>query len=155
MNKLQTTHYKLQTNKGFTLLEVLLSIALIAIILGITTPVYVAFSRRNDLDLATDTATQALRRAQILSQGMSSDDNWGVEIQFGNIIIFKGNVFSTRDQNFDENFSISSAITFSGSNEVIFNKFLGDTSGGTINLINTTENATRTININSKGLVTY
>ena len=60
----------MKLRKGFTLLEVSLSIAILGIIFGMTMPMYRVFMIRNDLDIATVTLVQNLRRAQTLSQGI-------------------------------------------------------------------------------------
>lgn len=138
---------------GFTLLELLLSVSILAILVAITAPILIAFQRNNDIDLTADTLSQVLRRAQILSQAINNDDSWGVKIDNNNIILFKGNSFIGRNQNYDETFSTSNSITFSGINEIIYNKFSGDTTGGSIIMTNTTENKNISINVNSKGIV--
>ena len=50
-------------NKGFTILEVLLSIATITIIAGIIIPVYESFQVRNELDLAAGTIAAGIWQA--------------------------------------------------------------------------------------------
>ena len=49
---------------GFTLMEVLLSMAIISILVGLSMPFYESFVRRNDLGLATQTVSAMLRRAE-------------------------------------------------------------------------------------------
>lgn len=143
--------------KGFTLLEVLLSIAIISGMAAFSIPVYQSFQVKNDLDLAASKIIQTLIRAQMLSQGVDGDATWGVKIQTGSITIFKGTSFNTRDANFDEVSTISQSIILSPIilNEIIFNKFSGEPqTQGTINLTST-NNEVKTITINSKGFVSY
>lgn len=144
------------TNKGFTLLEVLLSLTAIAIIAGISIPVYESFQVRNDLDIAATTYTQSLRRAQTLAQAVDGDISWGVYIVSGNITLFRGMSYAAvRDTSFDEVFAIPSGITPSGVTEIVFTKFTGlpQTTGTLLLTWNTNE--TRTITINSRGMVSY
>jgi len=63
--------------KGFTLLEVLLSISILVVIAGLSAPVYLGFQTRNDLDVATTSVANALRRAQVLSESSEGDDTLG------------------------------------------------------------------------------
>ncbi len=59
--------------KGFTLPEIMLSLALLTIIGGMTIPLYRTFMIRNDLDIATVSLAQTMRRAQALSQAGDGD----------------------------------------------------------------------------------
>lgn len=141
--------------KGFTLIEVLLSAALIAIIAGLSAPVYQSFQVKNDLDIAQNTAGQTLRRAQILSQSVDGDVSWGVKMQSGSIVLFKGASYAARDAGFDEIFDVPSNIIPSGLTEIIFAKFSGlPQSAGTAALTAPTGEI-KTITINEKGTVLY
>jgi len=143
--------------KGFTLLEVLLSIAIISGMAAFSIPVYQSFQVKNDLDLAVSKTIQTLGRAQMLSQGVDGDVTWGIKIQTGSITLFKGISFNTRDVSFDEISVISQSITLAplSLNEIIFNKLSGEPqSQGTITLTST-NNETKTITINAKGFVSY
>jgi prepilin-type N-terminal cleavage/methylation domain-containing protein len=50
---------------GFTLLEMLLSVTIIGMLVGISMPFYESFVRRNDLAIATQTVSTMLRRAEV------------------------------------------------------------------------------------------
>lgn len=141
--------------QGFTLLEVLLSVATIALIAGISIPVYQSFQVRNDLNITAATIAQSARRAQALSHAVDGDTSWGINIQNGSIIIFKGAGYAARDVTYDEVFDVPTSITPSGVTEILFAKFTGlPQTTGTITLISHT-NETRTITINTKGMVNY
>jgi len=142
-------------NTGFTLIEILLSVASIAIIAGISVPVYQSFQNRNDLDIATMEIAQNIRRAQILSQAVDGDMSWGVKTQSGSLVLFKGVSYAVRDIAFDEVFDIPSSLIFSGVSEIVFTKFTGlPQTTGTI-IVTSNINETRNITINSKGVVSY
>jgi len=153
--KLQTTHYQLQTRKGFTLIEIMVSVALIMFIVVAATPVYQGLQNRNDLDIATTTVAQTIRRAQILSQAVDGDTSWGVHIQSSSISLFKGVSFAERDTDSDELFEISPSLSFSGMEEIVFAKFSGEpqTTGNVV--LTSLNNETRTITINEKGTISY
>lgn len=141
--------------KGFTLLEVMLSIAIIAILTGLSVLVYQGLQQRNELDVAVNNITGSLRRAQILSQAVDGDTTWGVKVQSGNIISFKGASFALRDTTYDESFDLPSNISIEGVSEIVYNKFTGlpQTAG---NLTLTSEvSETKTIILNAKGMVDY
>ena len=139
-------------NRGFTLLELLLSVAIVALLAGLSLPVYRTLMQKNDLDIATTTIAQSLRRAQILSQAVDGDTTWGVNAQSNNIVIFKGTSYATRDATFDETFDVPTTIGISGSTEIVFAKFTGlPQTTGTINL--STANDSRSVTINAKGTI--
>ena len=151
---LPPTSYNLQPKQGFTLLELLLSVALISILAGLSLPVYRTLMMKNDLDIAAVTIAQSLRRAQVLSQAVDGNTTWGIKVQSGSIVLFKGASFAARDQNFDETFDVPTTINASGASEIVFTKFTGfPQTTGTINL--STESDDRSVVINEKGTINY
>lgn len=140
--------------RGFTLLELLLSVAIISLLAGLSLPVYRTLLSKNDLDIAAVTIAQSARRAQVLSQAVDGDTSWGVKVQTGSIVIFKGASYAARDINFDETFDVPTSIGVSGTGEYVFAKMTGlPQSTGTVTL--TSESDTRTVSINAKGMVSY
>ncbi|MBT4277760.1 prepilin-type N-terminal cleavage/methylation domain-containing protein [Candidatus Falkowbacteria bacterium] len=152
---LPTTNYQLSTTKGFTLLEILLVVAIIVIIAGFSMPVLQSFQNRNDLDIATNIFVQSLRRSQVLSRSAEEDSSWGTYIQAGNITIFQGSTYAGRDSDFDEVFEISSSINLSGDQEIIFGKVTGTISSSKSTILTSLNNDSRTIDINVKGMISY
>jgi prepilin-type N-terminal cleavage/methylation domain-containing protein len=141
--------------RGFTLIEMLLSVAIIAMLAGVSGPVYNSFVTRNDLDITGQQIVQSLRRAQTYARSMSDDSAWSVEIETSAATLFKGTNFGGRDATLDEAVTIPASITRSGLTEVQFAKFTGlPNTTGTITLTSNT-NETRTITINAKGMVNY
>lgn len=141
--------------KGFTLLEVLLVIATITVLAGIGIPVYTSLQIKNDLDVATSTSLQSIRRAQMLSQSVDGDTTWGVKIQSASITLFKGSSYGGRDTNYDEVYSLSGSVTPTGITELVFSKLLGTpNTTGTLTLTNT-NNEVQSITIGSKGQLDY
>lgn len=142
------------SQRGFTLIEALLSVALIALLVGMSLPLYRAFQTRNDLDIAADTLASSLRRAQTYARGVKSDGQWGVAVQTGSITVFKGASYAARDTSFDETSTINTTITVSGMTEVVFSKLsaVPATTGSTTL---TSGVDTKAIGINAKGVVAY
>ena len=140
---------------GFTLIEILLSFALIAVIAGVGVPIYQALQNRNDLDIAANSIVQSLRRAQVLSRAMDGDTAWGVHVEAESITLFRGVSYAARNSGFDEVFDMPSIITPSGVLEVVFSKFSGNPqTTGTVTLTSNA-NETRAITINAKGMVSF
>ena len=141
--------------RGFTLVEMLLSVAMLTLILGITMPTYRTFMVRNDLDVAVNEIVQNLYRAQTLSQIGSGDTTWGVHVTTGSILVYKGASYATRDSTYDEDTSISSSITLSGITDVTFSKFTGLPHTTGVFILTSYANETRNVTINAKGMVNY
>ena len=137
------------------MLEVLLSVSLIALLAGISIPIYLSFQVRNDLDIAAVTVAQTARRAEMLAQAVDGDMSWGIKIQSGSIVLFKGISYAARDPSFDEVFDMPTSITPSGVGEIVCAKFSGLPQ--TIGTVTLTSNANenRVITINAKGTISY
>ena len=141
--------------QGFTLIEILLVIAIIVALALFTLPIGIRFYKIQQLDSATDGIVQSLRRAQLkaLSQG---DNSFGVYVgsgQTGQYSLFKGNSYEHRTD--EEVFKINSSISFSNVSEVVFSKLEGlpTITGQGNDIILTTDTGTKTIDINEMGRV--
>lgn len=149
--------------RGFTLIEVMLSVAIIGLLAGLSLPVYATFQQRNDLDLTTQSVADMLRRAQTYARSVRGDSGvdtqWGVEIQSTGATLFKGSSFAGRDSSYDEVTDFPGSMSVSGFTEVLYSKLDAlptFTPGGTTTLILTTStNESRTITVNGKGMVNY
>ncbi|MFA6520909.1 MAG: type II secretion system protein [Candidatus Gracilibacteria bacterium] len=141
--------------KGFTLQEMLLVIALMAIMAVISVPIYQSFQVKNDVDLVVNAVASTARRAQVLSQGSSEDSSWGIKLTSTAVILFKGAAYAARDVNFDETFDVPVTITGSGTTEFVFAKFTGFPLAAGTATLTTSTNEIRNIAINSYGTVSY
>lgn len=142
-------------SKGFTMVELLLSVAILTALTGLSLPLYESFNRRNDLDLTTHSVAAAIRRAEAYSRGARGDSAWGVEFLSTGITLFKGTTYSSRDTSFDETLSLPGSVTASGLTELTFTKLSGQpNTTGSLTLQSTT-NTSRTITVNVEGMVDY
>ena len=120
---------------GFTLIEVLLVVAIITLSAAITIPVGAAYLSRSDLSNTTSSVVQSLRQAQSYAFYSNQDDNWGVRVESGTITIYKGADYATRDSSFDTTIPFRSSVVVSGDQEVLFTRGSGRTASPiTINL---------------------
>jgi len=139
---------------GFTLIEVLLVVSIMAVASLIVVPVSIDYQQRNDLDTSQITFAQSIRRAQQLSMSGEGDSAWGVNAVSGEVVIFKGNTYATRDTTYDENYDISLAITFAGQLEYDFAKVTGlPAQTGTATF--TDNSYQKQVVVNAKGIVNY
>lgn len=140
---------------GFTLMEILLVMALLVIVASFSLPIFTAVQSRSDLDNTAIMIAQTLRRAQILTQAVDGDTTWGVYLAAGSLTLFKGSSFASRETNYDEVFDLATNITPSDLTEIVYSKFYGlpqVTGAITLTSIN---NNIKTLNLNAKGAVDY
>ncbi|HSW65631.1 MAG TPA: type II secretion system protein [Bacillota bacterium] len=141
---------------GFTLLEMLMSVAIIGMLAGITAPLYQSFVQRNDLDITTQLLASTIRRAESYARAGNGDSAWSVEVPVGgDITLFKGTSYGSRNTAFDEIVDIPASITSSGLTEIRFTKFTATpNTTGSFTLTSTT-NDVGTVSVNAEGTVDY
>ncbi len=141
-----------QVKRAFTLIEIMLVVALMVAVGSISAPIYQSFQVKNNLDIAAYTITQTLRRAQILSQAGAGDAIWGVQIANGSVTLFNSN-----DATLNEVSEISSNISVSpaGISSVAYAKLSGEPQTAGNIILTTSNNDTATITINAKGTIEY
>lgn len=145
----------MQNKNAFTLVEILLIMALIALIAAFSVPLFNTFQTGSDIKVAADIVAQSLKRAESLAESGENDSNWGVHIATGTITVFNGNTYATRDTTFDDLFTISTDITATGLTDIVYTKFTGEPQS-TGNIVLTADSGeVWTINLNSKGTVSY
>jgi len=132
--------------RGITLIELLLVIAIIAIIGVVTTPLASGFLIRNYLRNTTNEIDSALKTAQNNSLSGKQDSQWGVEISASTIKMYAlGN--SAFNQIYNIPFSIS--VT---QDTIVFDQLTGNPDATAE--INVSSNAdTNTINVNQVGAI--
>jgi len=142
-------------SQGVTLIEILLSISLIAIVSSLGLAIAHVYQTRNDLDLTATGIAQTLRRAHALTKAIDGDSQWGVKIQSGTLTLFKGTSYATRSASSDEIYTIPSTIVPSGTTEFVFARFTGESSATGTVTITGINNDQRNITLHEKGRVEY
>ncbi len=145
-------------NRGFTLFELLLTMAAFAIILSFAFPFSNSSVVSGNLDVATRSVESALHRAYVYARSGENDSDWGVHIVNTNpvksAIVFPGSDYVTHDSGLelDEISDISTAISLGGDTDIIFTKSSGvPVSAGSITL--SANQVTKTITINELGAI--
>ena len=116
--------------KGFTSVEILTVVAVMAVLAGLSMPLVRNFLLRSDLHTAAEQTTQMLRRARILAQS-GDRGSWGVYIPDG--VLYQGESFPSRDMSLDEFLPLPSSVSVSNIQDVSFSALDGAPSAtGTI-----------------------
>lgn len=122
-----------KNQSAFSLTEMVLVVAIIAILLGIFMPAFSRLFFRNNLDSAKEAIKTELYRAQASARASENDSNWGIYLNNGNLILFSGSSYATRNSNYDFLEKLAGNPNFSGLTEVVFNKSSGlPSTSGTI-----------------------
>ena len=140
------------TKRAFTLVELLLSMAIIAIVGAASFSVGGSFLVRNHLRNKTQELVASLYSAQINAQEGKNDSQWGVYVSSQEIILFSGDSYLSRNTAFDESFHVPGSITSSGG-EVLFSQFWGEPSGTLSFTLTSNAGDTKTISINQLGSI--
>lgn len=140
---------------GFTLVEMLLCVAIITLLAGLSVPVYFSAQTRNDTVNTAETIADALRRAETYARAVDGDGPWGINFTSTSATLFQGTSYAARTTSQDETLTVPSDVTLGYTGDIIFAKFTGvpaTTPSITVTAANTT---TATITINAKGMVNY
>lgn len=144
----------MNSKEGFTLLELLLVVVLVAVITAFSVPVFNSLVTTNELNDASDKIVHALRRAQLLSEHLAEDETWGVFVESGQVTVFAGSDYLSRNVTFDEIYDFSDQISISGEDEFVFSKVFGEPSIiGTISVTNSFGN--QDISVNEEGVINF
>lgn len=138
---------------GFTLIELILVVAIIGLLVGLFGSVGTSFLVRNNTQNTTNDLVSSLRVAQLNSISGKRDSTWGVKIISGQIVVFAGTSYASRITTFDENVSFASPVTISPNNaEIVFAKNTGTTTATTLTITNNI-GETITVLVNNQGIV--
>ncbi|MBP9850238.1 MAG: prepilin-type N-terminal cleavage/methylation domain-containing protein, partial [Candidatus Peribacteraceae bacterium] len=115
---MRSKKHRTENRRGFTAIELLIAIGLMAATAGITIPMYRQFQVYSDLDTATEHLVQAVRAAQTLSQTGKFDSRWGVYFPDGTL--YAGQDYASRNSEKDVSFPLPGSIETDGLTEVSF-----------------------------------
>lgn len=137
---------------AFTLVEMLLSIGLILALAGVSIPLYANYQNQHEVNSTALLVKRTLRSAQLNATSSKNDSSWGVKLQVGQLYLFEGSDFSSRNTEEDIKFEYPENITITATtDEIIFSKVYGELLNPvTINM--STDNISRSIQINEKGI---
>jgi prepilin-type N-terminal cleavage/methylation domain-containing protein len=109
---------KLSLNSGITLIELLLVIAIVAILGGAATPFLSRFVLQINFDTSKDKLVGTLRKAQSYSLANRDAEDWGVCMTGNFVRLYTG---SCSAPIISEDFSIPATVTVTGFEDITFN----------------------------------
>lgn len=137
--------------RGLTLLELLMVLAIVVIIAGFSVPIGLSFLRNEGLISSANDLVMVMRIAQQYSIEGVEDTTYGVYMSGTSYTLFKGTSYAARDTSFDESFDVS-GLYFSTTTEVVFQRVTGEPNAPvTVEL--TDGNRVREVDVNAIGRV--
>lgn len=112
--------------RGFTLLEILISLSIIVTLLVLMSPTTVKFYQKRTITAERDAVLGYLRRARALSIGNQNELAHGLIASSTDWIIFSGNSYVSRNIAYDEVFPKSGGVKATGATEIVFSSLSGN-----------------------------
>lgn len=146
---------------GFTLVEVIIVIALFTTIVAFSYPLVKSYNTRQLLDGVSDELYSSVRRIQGKAMAGDQEARWGIHWGVEEYTIFSGDDYDARDTSLDLVIEYPGSITIipsiSGSapytTDLIFNELTGETdTTGTITVNNSTGES-KIYSISSRGQI--
>lgn len=146
--------------RGYTVLELLIVIAILVLLLATIIPSFLDFRRSSILNTETQELITMVNRARLLSVSSKNDEQFGVHFQTSKIVLFQGATYSagasTNEEHLFNSMLMLSNITVNGGgSDVLFEKVTGATSqNATTTLLVTDTTASTTVVILPTGVAT-
>lgn len=147
---------------GFTLVEILITIAILCLLAGIAFPGLRSMLIANYLNTSGSEIVQSLRQAQANAMSGAEDSKWGVffDVDNNKFIFFKGATFPGPGHAYNLTTELPASIKIKdinfngGGAEIIFEKTSGKTNQyGSLTLSSLNNQQTKDIIINEHGMV--
>lgn len=122
-------------NKGYTVVEFIVVLAVVILLFTIFIPLFKNFSTKQELNNETEKIISVLRSAQGKTLASEDLEQWGVYFDINSnphrYILFKGSDYVSRDPLLDEIYNLTqniqiSSIDIGGDTEIIFNRLTGE-----------------------------
>ncbi|MBU3969030.1 prepilin-type N-terminal cleavage/methylation domain-containing protein [Patescibacteria group bacterium] len=122
----------MQIKKGFSLFEILLSIAIIVVILFVVINLFSNYNKKQVLDNSVEKVSSLLKEARSLTISSKDDNSYGVHFEQDVVVLFKGTTYISDDPNnkinqIDKKAFISEINLNGGGDNVIFQRLTGKT----------------------------
>ncbi len=142
------------SRNGFTLIEILLSTAIMVAIFAVGAAMDNNFYRRANLSSERDSVVALLARARSEAVNNVDQSQHGLYVASSSYVIFEGGTFASRNTAMDETFPIGNGITASGTKEFAFKALEGSAvATGTLTLIGS--DTSFSIRVNQEGMIDW
>lgn len=146
-------------NRGFTLIEVLIGIAILSALIGLGLFLSMDFYRTFTSQADKSMFISILQKARTQSLSNINQREHGVKLVGGNFILFQGPSYDGRDASFDEIFPANPAmaVVWPAPSEVVFGRLSGNVDASFLigDIIITSHGRTATISFNTEGRIDY
>lgn len=147
---------KTRKKLGVTLLEIMLSMAILAVIAISSLPFFVTLIGKNRLTSTQTLVAQALRQAAVRAQAGQANSDWGVAVRPEKVVVFSGSDYDNRNGQHDIASSLDGGVNFAGDTEIVFGKVSGTLpvdKNVILTLVSSGE--VKTVNVNTQAAVSY
>lgn len=146
-------------SRGFTLLEIIISIAIFSVILATVIPSLMTFRRSSILNTETQEVVTLANRARLLSVSSKNDQQFGVHFESGKVVLFQGATYTagapTNEERVLDSSITGTTVLDGGGSEVLFAKVTGEASKvATTTLLVSGTTSSTTVLILKTGVVT-
>lgn len=146
--------------RGFTLIELIIAMAIIVIVVGVLVSPFATFRRNQILKAEAENILSLINKARSQTLAAKNDLNYGVHFSTTSTILFPGNTYDPSHVaneiiTLNEAVSIETIDLSGGTNEVVFNRLIGTVSAtGTITVsLVSDQTKSKQIIIKATGLV--
>jgi len=116
---------------GFTIIEILVALALLAAIFGLGFPVTWSFYGTYQFDSESKILVSALEQSRNAAMINRNQSAHGVFFNDDQIVVFQGSSYASRNASLDKIFPRNTLISISGPSEIVFSALSGQVSSST------------------------
>jgi prepilin-type N-terminal cleavage/methylation domain-containing protein len=148
---------KSKTQWGFTVVELLVGISILAMVMSVSLGVFYSLNKSQAIKQSTLTVATAIRQARSLTLASKDGFQYGVHFGTSKAVLFKGTIYSDSDPN-NQYYILHplveiSNINLGGVDDILFQKLSGTTEQpGTITLSLKDGSKNSTLSIFSTGI---
>lgn len=146
-------------NKGFTMIEIVIVVAIMALLLAVIATPFQSFRNSKALDTTSEEALSLLSEARGNTLSAKEGYQYGVHVESSKMVLFRGGTYSSLDANnktviLDSALEISSIALAGAGSDIIFDKLTGKTSqpGSFVIRVKSDTSKTRTITVVGTGV---